>query len=122
MNNRKIPAAFFVFGVIQCLIRFFWVGAIGLICLVVGLISRSIALEVGALLIIGWILIAVVDEVLVCHTIKTDSSNSEVNQIFDSMFGEDELMKKLLNEGKDITNDIVKEMKNYQKGDDESEE
>lgn len=122
MNNRKIPIAFFIFGVIQCLIRFFVIGAIGLICLVVGLISQSIALEVGALLIIGWILIAVIDEVRVCHTIKTDSSNSEVNEIFDSMFGEDELMKKVLDEGKDVTKDIIKEMKNHQKGDDKSEE
>ncbi len=83
---------------------------------------RNIALEIGAVLLIAWVLISIIDEIRICHTIKTDSSNSNVNQIFDSFFGEDELMKKVLDEGKDVTKNIMKEMKNYKKGDDESEE
>lgn len=117
MNNRKVPFAFFVLGVIQCLIRYFFIGAAGLICLVVGLITRSMAVQFGIILLLFWILLSILDEIRICNTIRKDNSNEEVNEIFDKLFGEEEVMKKVLEEGKDKSKDIIREMKNHKKGD-----
>lgn len=122
MNNRKIPFAFFVLGVVQCLIRYFLIGFLGLICLMLGLITHSEAVQFGIMILLFWVLLSILDEIRICYTIKQDSSNEELNEIFDKFFGEEELMKKVLDEGKDISEDIIKEMKNYKKGDERHEE
>lgn len=117
MNNRKIPFAFFVLGVVQCLIRYFLIGVAGIICLIIGLITRGVAVQFGVILLLFWILFSILDEIRICRTIKRESNNAEVNEIFDRFFGEEELMKKVLDEGKDVSKDIVRNMKNYKKGD-----
>ncbi len=122
MNNRKIPFAFFVLGVVQCLIRYFLIGVAGIICLIIGLITRGVAVQFGVILLLFWILFSILDEIWICRTIKRESNNAEVNEIFDRFFGEEELMKKVLDEGKDVSKDIVRDMKNYKKGDERHEE
>lgn len=122
MNNRKIPFAFFVLGVVQCLIRYFLIGVAGIICLIIGLITRGVAVQFGVILLLFWILFSILDEIRICRTIKRESNNAEVNEIFDRFFGEEELMKKVLDEGKDVSKDIVRNMKNYKKGDERHEE
>ena len=68
-----------------------------------------------------WVLISILDEIRLCHIIKKGSSNAEVNEIFDRFFGEEELMKKVLEQGKDTREDIMREIK-YEKGDKKDEE
>ena len=122
MKNRKIPVAFFALGVIQCLIRYFLMGVIGLACLLIGFITHSKAIPFGFCIILFWILLSIIDEIRICHTIKKDNSRSDINEIFDKLFGEEEMMKKVLNEGKDASIDIMKELFNDKKGDDNDEE
>ncbi|MDE5778339.1 MAG: hypothetical protein K2I10_07560, partial [Lachnospiraceae bacterium] len=73
MKNRKIPFAFFVFGVIQCLIRYFLIGIMGLICLLIGIITHSNAVQFGFCMILLWILFSIIDEIRICHTIRKDN-------------------------------------------------
>lgn len=122
MKNRKIPFAFFVFGVIQCLIRYFLIGILGLICLLIGIITHSKAVQFGFCMILLWILFSIIDEIRICHTIRKDNSRSDLNEIYDKLFGEEEIMKKVLDEGKDASIDIMKELLNNKKGDDNDEE
>lgn len=123
MKNRKIPVTFFALGVIQCLIRYFLIGVIGLICLLIGFITRSKAIPLGFCIILFWILLSIIDEIRICHTIKNDSSRSDVNEIFDKLFGEEEMMKKVLNGGRDASiDDVMKELFNDKKGDKNDEE
>lgn len=122
MKNRKIPFAFFVFGVIQCLIRYFLIGIMGLICLLIGIITHSKAVQFGFCMILLWILFSIIDEIRICHTIRKDNSRSDLNEIYDKLFGEEEIMKKVLDEGKDASIDIMKELLNNKKGDDNDEE
>lgn len=121
MNNRKIPFSFFVLGVVQCLIRYFLIGVAGIISLIAGFITHSVAVQFGIIILIFWILFSVLDEIRLCHTIKRESSNAEVNEMFDKFFGEEELMKKVL-EGKATSEDVMREMKKYEKGDERHEE
>ncbi len=98
MNKRKIPFLFFVFGVIQCMIRTMFIGAIGLVCALLGLIMRNRLSQAGIVISIFWLLISILDEIRICHTIKTTSDNPQVNEIFDKLFGEEQVMKKTLDE------------------------
>lgn len=121
MNNRKIPFSFFVLGVIQCVIRYFLIGVAGIICLIVGFITHSAAVQFGIILLLFWILISILDEIRLCYIIKKGSDNAEVNEIFDKFFGEEELMKKAL-KGKETSEDVMRKMKKYEKGDERHEE
>lgn len=98
MNQRKIPFLFFVFGVIQCMIRTMLIGAIGLVCALLGLIMRNRLWQAGIVISLLWLLISILDEIRICHTIKTTSDNPQVNEIFDKLFGEEQVMKKTLDE------------------------
>lgn len=93
---------------------------LGLLCLLIGAIIHSKAIQFGFCIILFWILFSVIDEIRICYAIRKDSSRSDVNEIYDKLFGEEEMMKKLLNEGKDIG--IMKERFNNRKGDDNDEE
>ncbi|MCM1497760.1 MAG: hypothetical protein NC124_04765 [Clostridium sp.] len=121
MKNRKIPFAFFVFGVVQCLIRYFLIGVVGLACLLIGMLTHSGAVQFGFCMILLWILLSILDEIRICHTIRKENSRSDLNEIYDKLFGEEELMKKVLDEGKDASMDIMKELLNNKKGDDKNE-
>ncbi|MGN0438792.1 MAG: hypothetical protein ACI4F4_09740 [Lachnospiraceae bacterium] len=121
-NNRKIPPVFFLLGIINCMIRFFPVGAIGLICTLIGLIFGSVITEIGIALLIFWILVSIIEEIQICYTIKANHDNEELNEIFDKMFGEDKLMEQVLKGEKDASRDILNELTNNKKGDDKDEE
>ena len=122
MKNRKIPFAFFALGVIQCLIRYFLIGVMGLICLLIGIITHSKAIQFGFCIILLWILLSIIDEIRICHTIRKDHSRSDLNEFYDKFFGEEEMMRKVLDEGKDASIDIMKELLKNKKGDDNDEE
>lgn len=121
MSNRKIPFSFFVLGVVQCLIRYFLIGIVGLACLFIGLINQSAAVQLGIIILLFWFFLSIIDEIKICHTIKENSSNAEVNEIFDKLFGKEEKMKKLLEERKGISGNTMKKNENYDKGEDEHE-
>lgn len=112
MNHRKIPFLFFVLGVMQCMIRTLFIGALALICSLLGLIMRNSLSQIGIAMFVLWLLISILDEIRICHTIKTTSDNPQVNQIFDQMFGEEQLMKKTLDEA---TERIIKGEKKDEK-------
>ena len=85
LNKRKIPVAFFVFGVIQHLIRYFVVAVIGLICLLTGGLTSSRVTQFGLSMLLFWIIISVVEETKICHTIKKDQSRSDLNGFYDTL-------------------------------------
>lgn len=121
-HNRKIPPAFFLLGILNCMIRFFPIGAIGLICSLIGLTIGSVITEIGIALLIFWVLLSIIEEIKICFTIKADHDNEELNEIFDKMFGEEKLMEQVLKGEKDASREILDEMTNNKKGDDKDEE
>ncbi|MBD5542865.1 MAG: hypothetical protein HDR01_01125 [Lachnospiraceae bacterium] len=79
------------------MIRIVFIGALGLICSLCGLIMRNRLSQVGIVILGLWFLLAILDEIRICHTIK-NTDNPQVNEAFDQMFGEEQEMKKLLDE------------------------
>lgn len=112
MNQRKIPFLYFVIGVTLCMIRTLFIGALGLIFSLVGLIMRNRLSQVGIGIFGLWLLISILDEIRICHTIKSTSDNPQVNEIFDKLFGEEQVMKKTLDEA---TERIIKGEKKDEK-------
>lgn len=112
MNKRKIPFLFFVLGVMQCMIRTLFIGALGMIFSLVGLIMRNRLSQVGIGIFGLWLLLSILDEIRICHTIKSTSDNPQVNEFFDKMFGEEQVMKKTLDEA---TERIIKGEKKDEK-------
>ncbi|MCM1160522.1 MAG: hypothetical protein NC412_04785 [Roseburia sp.] len=94
------------------MIRTLFIGALALICSLLGLIMRNRLSKIGIAMFVLWLLISILDEIRICHTIKTTSDNPQVNQIFDQMFGEEQLMKKTLDEA---TERIIKGEKKDEK-------
>lgn len=112
MNQRKIPFLFFVFGVMHCMTRTIFIGALGLVCALLGLVLRNRLSQIGIVISILWLLISILDEIRICHTIKTTRDNPQVNEIFDQLFGEEQVMKKILDEA---TERIIKGEKKDEK-------
>lgn len=111
MNQRKIPFLFFVLGVMQCMIRTLFIGALGMVFSLVGLIMRNRLSQIGIGIFGLWLLLSILDEIRICHTIKT-TDNPQVNEFFDKMFGEEQMMKKTLDEA---TERIIKGEKKDEK-------
>lgn len=85
--KRKYPLSFFLFGILQNLIRYLFIGFIGLVLLVVGFFGVHFCKIIGAIVIICYFLQCIIEQFLIRFAALKESDNAEFNNFMDNAFG-----------------------------------
>lgn len=85
--KRKYPLSFFLLGVLQNLIRYFLIGLIGFVFIIIGVIGVPICNIIGMMVLAGYLLLSIIEQLFIRSSILKESDNHEFNQFMDAAFG-----------------------------------
>ncbi len=85
--KRKYPMYFFIMGIIQNLVKYVFIGLIGVIFLIVGLFGPDICKTIGSIILTVYFLICVIEQFFIRSAILKESDNPEFNELMDETFG-----------------------------------
>lgn len=85
--KRKYPVSYFILGVFQNFVRYFLIGLIGIVLLVIGFIGVHICKIVGTIVLLCYVLLCIIEQLFIRSASLKQSDNPEFNQIMDSLFG-----------------------------------
>jgi hypothetical protein len=85
--NRKYPILFFFMGLLQSMIRYFFIGLIGIVLWIIGLYGIEFCKVCSVIILAGYLLICVVEQIIFCFVSLQESENPELNEFLDIAFG-----------------------------------
>jgi hypothetical protein len=85
--KRKYPFTFFILGVFQNMIRYFLIGFIGFVILIIGVIGVPICKIVGLFVVTIYLLLCIIEQLFIRSISLKESNNQEFNQFMDAAFG-----------------------------------
>ncbi|MDF2543966.1 MAG: hypothetical protein K0S47_3684 [Herbinix sp.] len=108
-NKRKYPMKLFIFGVISNLIRKFYIGALVLLFLIIGIFNNYFT-KLSVVIFCLWVMYAIVEQIILRHAALKTSSNEQYNHLMDTILGENGPFSKSENkiDIKTIINDSIR--------------
>lgn len=85
--KRKYPVSFFFLGVLQNFVRYFVIGLIGLVFLVIGVSGVHICKIIGTIVLVCYLLLCVAMQFFIRFTILKKSNNPEFDKFMNDAFG-----------------------------------
>ena len=87
--KRKYPFTFFILGVFENMIRYLFIGFIGLVLLIVGVIGVPVCKIVGLFVVTIYLLLSIIEQLFIRSISLKESNNQAFNQFMDAAFGVD---------------------------------
>lgn len=85
--KRKYPILFFIMGLLQSMIRYFLIGLIGIVLWIFGLFGIEICKLFSVIVLAGYFLLCVAEQIIMRSVSLGDSDNPELNEFRDIAFG-----------------------------------
>ena len=85
--KRKYPLSYFFLGALQNLIRYFLIGLIGLVLLIIGLAGVHICQVIGAIVLTCYLLLCIIGQFFIRSACLKESNHPDFNQFMDGAFG-----------------------------------
>ena len=85
--KRKYPAVYFFLGLIQNMIRYFWILLIALVLIIIGAINKNICLYIGLGVLAIYILVCFIEQMVIRSTALKQTGNPAYDEIMDVILG-----------------------------------
>ncbi len=85
--KRKYPVAFFILGLFQNMIRYFWILLIALVFIIIGAVGKNICLYIGLGVLVLYLLICLIEQLILRRTALNRSGNPAFDEIMDAILG-----------------------------------
>ena len=113
--ERKYPVSFFFLGVFQNCIQYFFLGLIGLILLIIGVIGVHICKIIGVIVLVCYFSLCIIKQLFIRSASLKESDNTEYNKFMDGAFGENKHDENALCPHKKIINMVENVIKTRDK-------
>jgi hypothetical protein len=87
--KRKYPMSIFIIGIIQNLVKYVFIGLVGVLFLIIGFFGNDIFITIGRIILICYFILCVMEQFIIRSASLKESSNPEFNEFMDAAFGID---------------------------------
>lgn len=113
--ERKYPVSFFVMGILLNLVKYIFIGLVGTIFLIIGFSGVNICKTIGIVILTGYLVLCVIEQLINRSTILKESNNSELNEFLDHAFGVNKQDETNLSPSQRIINIVEDKIKSQDK-------
>ncbi len=85
--KRRYPAAFFILGLFQNMIRYFLLALIAVILIIIGAVCKNICLYIGLGVLALYFLLCLIEQIILRRTALKQSGNPAFDEIMDVILG-----------------------------------